>query len=185
MKKLIIYWHPNQKSYWSAIVESYKDWSEAVWHEVQIMDIYREYRQDFLEFVDTKNDESKKQIQDKISRADEVCFVFPMWNFEEPAIVKNFYDINFSKWFGYKVENGKSIWLLSGKSGRIITTAWVDSVFIRMLYKILFWIIWWNGRFGFCGMKYLWCSINLDTMNPKKDDQRKDFLTNIYRLWMK
>lgn len=185
MKKLIIYWHPNQKSYCSAIVESYKDGSESAWHEVEIIDIYREHKQSFLEFANNPNTETTKIIQEKISSADELCFVFPMRRFDVPAIVKNFYDINMNRWFAYKTENGKNIWLLTGKSWRIITTAGANSWFIKMLYKFVFYLVRWQWRIAFLWMNYLGTSINMDTMNPKKEDQRKSFLTYIYSLGMK
>ena len=184
MKKLIIYWHPNQKSYCSAIVESYKDWANTAWYETEIIDIYRDAKQSFLEFGNNTNSESTKIIQQQITSADELCFVFPIWNLDAPAIVKNFYDINFGKWFGYKVENGKNIWLLVGKSARVLCTAWAGPWFVRYIYKFIFWLVrWW--RLDFVGIKYIWSTINMDTMNPKKDTQRKDFLTYIYSLGMK
>lgn len=185
MKKLIIYWHPNEKSYWSAVVESYKDGASTAGYEVEVLDIYRDYKQDYLSFVDKTNDESRALIQSKIDSADEVCFVFPIRNFDAPAIIKNFWDVNFTKWYAYKNEDGKNIWLLKGKKGRIIATAGANSSVVKMLFKIVFYLVRWQGRFGFAWMDYLGTSINLDTVNPKNDSGRKNFLTYIYSLGMK
>jgi NAD(P)H dehydrogenase (quinone) len=40
-------------------------------------------------------DETTKKIQAKITWADELIFIFPIWWGDAPAIVKNFIDCNF------------------------------------------------------------------------------------------
>lgn len=185
MKKLIIYGHPNEKSFCSAIGESYKDGAIAAWYEVEIMDLYKNYSQNYLSFVDKTNAESTKLIQQKIDSADELCFVFPVWNFSEPAIVKNFWDVNFIKWYSFKNEDGKNIWLLKGKKGRVIMTAGADIRIVKFLLKIVSSIVRWQWRFGFSGMDNLWTDICLNAVNPQNDSGRKVFLTYIYSLGMK
>ncbi|MDF1682821.1 MAG: NAD(P)H-dependent oxidoreductase [Patescibacteria group bacterium] len=70
---------------------------------IDIIDLYKtNLKQDFLKYEDKK--EIKKEnitnsvtleIQEKISWADELIFIFPIWWGDMPAIMKNFFESNF------------------------------------------------------------------------------------------
>ena len=93
-------------------------------------------------------------FQDKISKSDELIFVFPYWWGGMPAILKNFIDWNFSKWFAFEYVNSRPKGLLINKVVKVFTTTGAPS-FIYML-------TWANRRLKktfqqqivqFCGMK--------------------------------
>lgn len=93
------------------------------------MNLYSEERkQDYLQ-LDHMNkaipDNKREEIQKKILWADELVFVFPLWNFDAPAIMKNWVDVNFSSGFAYRFKPGSLLphRFLKGKTARIIFTA--------------------------------------------------------------
>ncbi len=81
------------------------------------------------------DDPLREKHQEQITRADEICFFFPLWWFDCPAILKNWFDVNYTSGFAYKYRSGKAIpeKLLKGKSVRIFVTAGGPS----WLYKTL------------------------------------------------
>jgi len=95
----------------------------------------------------------REKIQEKILWADELVFFFPLWWGDMPAILKNFFDCNFTVGFAYKFE-GKLLprKLLSGKIARVFITADGSKLFQYLLCfplkKILQYVV-----LGFCGVK--------------------------------
>jgi putative NADPH-quinone reductase len=74
---------------------------------------------------------------DKIKAADHIVWVFPMWWFGYPAVMKGFIDRAFLPGITFKMIPGKSIpeKLLKGKTCRIIITSdtprWYDRFFMH------------------------------------------------------
>lgn len=122
---------------------------------VDVLDLYTtDLKQDFLTYEDKYSeviDPTRKKIQDKITWADEIVFVFPIWWWDAPAILKNFLDCNFTAWFAFKYVNGKAVGLLTGKSARIFTTSWAPGFFYSLLLRVPF--LWKMNRIQFCGIK--------------------------------
>ncbi|MBP7885490.1 NAD(P)H-dependent oxidoreductase [Patescibacteria group bacterium] len=62
------------------------------------MDLYESaWKQDYLLLDERRKplpDPYREQIQDKISRANEIVFCFPLRWFDAPAILKNRFDTN-------------------------------------------------------------------------------------------
>jgi NAD(P)H dehydrogenase (quinone) len=63
-----------------------------------------------------------KYYQDKMTKADEIVFVFPYWWGSFPAILKNFFDWNLSKDFAFKYVNSRPKGLLTDKTVKVFTT---------------------------------------------------------------
>ena len=127
-KKLIIMAQPSKKWFLWEIAKTYKSESEKYWDEIEILDLYdKKNFQPNLEFEDMKvlnEDPNRKLFQEKITNADELIFIFPIWWGNMPAIMKNFIDTNFEAGFAYKFQKGSSIpkKLLKWKSARVFTT---------------------------------------------------------------
>lgn len=174
MNKLIISANPSSEGFTHKIVSTFSELSEKNWDIIEIMDLYKtDLKQDFLRYEDKKEmwkDEITKQIQAKITWADEIIFVFPIWWGDTPAILKNFIDCNFGAGFAFQYEsNGKSIWLLKWKSARIIATSGAPSFFYTFLLHIQ--IMWNMNRIGFCGIKQKSFTVfgNMDSKKTNKD----------------
>ena len=130
MKILIIVAHPSLDGFCHKIVNQYKSGALETGKEVEILDLYNDERQNFLRFENVreiKSDPQRDNYQAKISAADELVFVFPLWWMGMPAILKNFIDINFSVGFAYKyvkfpIIHGRPVGLLKGRGARVFVT---------------------------------------------------------------
>jgi NAD(P)H dehydrogenase (quinone) len=88
----------------------------------------------------------------KITEADNIVFVHPMWWVSMPAIMKNFIDVNISARFAFKYVNGNPVGLLKGKTACVFITA--DGVLWKyMLIAMPFYTIWRFGVLELCGLK--------------------------------
>jgi len=133
---LIIVANPKIESFSFAMCKKYKKLAEWKWYNVEILDLYREKNQQHFFMFDDANKlkitSEMKYFQDKISKAEELVFVFPYWWGWMPAILKNFIDWNFSKWFAFEYVNWRPRGLLKNKVVKIFTTTWAP-YFIYML----------------------------------------------------
>ena len=123
---LIVVAHPKKKSFSFAMADTYKQTRESNGDTVEVVDLYRdENQQPFFNYDDANALEctkSMKYYQEKITKADELVFVFPYWWGGFPAIMKNFIDWNFSKGFAFEYVNSRPSGLLKGKDVKIFTT---------------------------------------------------------------
>lgn len=174
MNKLIITANPSTKWFTHAIANKFKELSVNNWDNVEILDLYKtNLKQEFLTFEDLNEkwiDETTKKLQEKITWADELVFVFPIWWWDMPAIMKNFYDSNFTAWFAFKYENWKPVWLLKWKTARIIATSWAPSFFYKIILHIQFF---WNmNRIWFCWLKQKSFTVFWDIDSDKIDKNK-------------
>lgn len=100
MKKLIITAHPNPKGFTHRIAREFIAVSEGAGHECFLMNLYEDARQQEYLMLGEDNkavpDAKRTAVQEKITWADELVFIFPLWNFDAPAVMKNRVDVNFS-----------------------------------------------------------------------------------------
>lgn len=154
MHSLIITAHPRTDGFTHQIASTYKKKQEDAWHTATILDLCStENAQSYVEFVSTNRiveDDTTKKMQALIASADELVWVFPVWWMDCPAIMKNFWDRNFTTGFAFKYNaNGKVDQLISAKTAKVYATAggpgWIIGFFMGLIWKM--------GRFGFLGMK--------------------------------
>lgn len=183
MKKLIITANPSTKWFTHVIAEKYIQLSKEKWVDTELLNLYTtELRQDFLTYEDKKelwNDITVKKIQEKILWADELVFIFPIWWWDAPAIMKNFIDCNFSAGFAFKYVKWRWVWLLTGKSARFIVTSGAPAFYNRFFLRIPF--FWRFSRIGFCWLKQKSFTIfgNIDRSKTDKNkylDEIKDLM---------
>ena len=156
MKKLIITAHPNPNGFTHKIAQTFKKSSEEK-HEIKVIDLYNEqFSQWFLSLNETnrpENDENRQMMQDMITRADELVFIYPLRRWDAPAILKNWFDTNMTQGFAFKY-TGKTLpeKLLSWKNARIFFTCWGPA---RVNYTLWLWhrLCWKFGRLGYCWIK--------------------------------
>lgn len=128
MKKIIIIAQPSKKWFLWEIALKYQEQSKLLWDKVEILDLYAKKNfQPNLEFQDMKTlnkDPKREKFQKKISNAEELIFIFPIWWGNMPAILKNFIDTNFEAWFAYKFQKWSPIpkKLLKWKTAKVFTT---------------------------------------------------------------
>jgi len=185
MKVLIVTAHPATEGFTHKIAKQYAQDKTDAGDDVFIMNLYKKkYAQPFLYFeYDQKGEHltvrGQKMIQEHITKADEIVFVFPIWWFGPPAILKNFLDQNFTAGFAYKYnKEGVRKELLEGKSARIFVTAdgpwWVYFVF-----RISIYVRWSQGVLGFCGITLHSLDIFSDMVKRRDDASRRAILQKV------
>lgn len=164
MKPLIILANPSKTSFSHALAEAYRDAASKYAEEITLLDLY-DIDQEFLSYESTtamkagnhNGGEKQKMVQKLLSECDHYVFIFPVWWASMPAILKNFFDVNFSAGFAFEFVSGKALpkKLLSGKTAELI----YHSDAPAFLYKLPFisgihirkHIA--NSILGFCGVK--------------------------------
>ncbi len=186
MKVLIVTAHPASKGFTHKIAKRYasvkKEYSKR--NEVFTMNLYnKRFAQPFLCYenikIDCKPTSAQKLIQSKILWADEIVFVFPIWWFGPPAILKNFLDQNFTSGFAYKYHNnGVRIELLEGRTARIFATADGPRL-IYFLFRIATSMRWKHGVLGFCGIDLKSFDIFPEMFKRTSEKQRNRMLQRV------
>ena len=127
MNYIIVLAHPNRESFSMAICNRLKLELEAKDHAVDMIDLYRDNFDPVLKAREldpaTKMnlDPDILDYQKRISRADEIVLVYPLWWMHMPAIIKGFIDRVFTSGFAYdQDEDGNFLFPLSDKRGNII-----------------------------------------------------------------
>ncbi|MDA3840255.1 MAG: NAD(P)H-dependent oxidoreductase [Patescibacteria group bacterium] len=185
MKSLIIKAHPASYGFTHKIAFEYKKGALESGKEVEIIDLYsEEYKQEYFSFEDLKNisrDPKRDLIQEKIKESDELVFVFPMWWWGAPAIMKNFIDTNFLAGFAYRFQkSGIPLRLLKGKTARIFVTSdgpWIFYFFFGMPVKK----VWKYGTFMTCGIKLKSFKL-FSSMRKANDKEKKKYLEKVYQI---
>lgn len=162
MKSLLIIANPSKTSFTHAMADAYKEKCRIAWWEVQIIDLY-DLNQNFLAYESTtelqkwnhNGGDKMIEVQKQITWCDEMVFFFPIWWWWAPAILKNFFDVNFSAGFAFQFVSGSSMpkKLLTNKTAKIFTTCdapaflYQCSFILGINLKKSFWksILWFCG----------------------------------------
>jgi NAD(P)H dehydrogenase (quinone) len=131
MKILIVYAHPNPQSLNHAILEAFTSGLSESGHTYEVMDLYAVRFNPCLDGGDLakltagKTPEDIRAQQEKVSRAEGIVFIHPVWWTGAPAILKGWIDKVFSMGFGYQFDEktGHPVGLLKHKKGLVINTA--------------------------------------------------------------
>jgi NAD(P)H dehydrogenase (quinone) len=128
VKYLIVYAHPNPKSFNHAILETISQELQKKKREFTVRDLYRIgfnpvlSTKDLLAIQNGAVPKDIKKEQNYISKADTLIFVFPIWWSAMPAMLKGYIDRVFSLGFAYDITEDEVIGLLKGKKVFIVTT---------------------------------------------------------------
>ncbi len=155
MKTLIITAHPSTHGLTHGIANVLKESREEKNGEVEILDLYKSsFQQNFLTFEnvrDIKTTPYVEALQAKITSADEIIFVHPLWWMSMPAIMKNFIDQNFTPRFAYQYKEGRRVGLLSPRTARVYITC-DGPKWVYALMGFPFFLSWICGTLAFCGL---------------------------------
>lgn len=182
MNHLIVYAHPNTKSFCHALTQQVAASYKMQGDEVVISDLYAMSFNPVLSDVDLAINgwepfgSEVRTEQDKIDRADVITFIAPIWWNGLPAILKGYFDRIFRKGFAYDNVNGRMQGLLVDKKFLFIFTTGEQESVLRVkgtLDAITRLVD--DGIAGFCGVAqsevYFLCGI------PRLSDaERKNIL---------
>ena len=139
---LIILGHPAKarQSFSEALAEAYLAGAQSAGHEVQFVSIAQLNFDPILHEGYQGNQPLEPDIadaQEKVRWAEHLVFVYPMWGYMIPALLKGFFERTFTPDFAYATKSNNPIkrGLLGGKSARIIQTTGMPSLVYRLLYR--------------------------------------------------
>lgn len=129
MNVLIVYAHPNPKSFNKAAVEYVHAEFKARGDEVRIKDLYAEKFNPILDVSQLAMQSEGKVPNDVIEEqaiiewADAIVIIYPLWWSGRPAILKGWFDRVLTNGFAFGFENGELRGFLSDKRALIVITA--------------------------------------------------------------
>lgn len=128
MNQLIVFAHPNQKSFCKGIVNTIETTSKESGYEIRVRDLYEIgfdpilKPDDFVALQSANIPNDIKTEQEHIKWADIITFVYPVWWSGFPAMLKGYVDRIFSYGFAYESVDGTPRGLLSGKKALLFCT---------------------------------------------------------------
>jgi len=191
MKTLLIIANPSKTSFTHAMADTYKKSAISQGHQVEVLDLY-DIDQDILYFESMdhlkKNDFNGGQkmidVQEKITWSEEMVYFFPIWWGNIPAILKNFFDLNFSAGYAFKFVRWKlqPDGLLAGRTAKVYCHGDAPAI----VYKIPVLGIHIKRYLGVailgtCGVK-LKKYMSVGWLRKKTDKQRRQILEKVSQL---
>jgi NAD(P)H dehydrogenase (quinone) len=188
MKVYIVYTHPNPGSFNHGLLESLSAGLTEAGHEVTVSDLYADGFKAELDakelagLADGKVSDDVRAYQEKILAADAMAFIFPIWWFGPPALLKGWFDRVLSRGFAYDFGPAGLMPKLKVKKALVLATAggmekmYTDLGFTNAINKTLV-----NGTLQFCGIYNIKFRIFHDCLNCN-DQFRQDFLAEARKL---
>jgi len=196
MKYLIIFNHPYEKSYCSAILNAAADGIAAAGNSVDIINLDKDKFDPVItaEYLDkyrreSIDDPAIMDYQERINNADSLVFICPIWWEAMPALMKGWIDKVITKGFAYDVDKSgafpKFYPLISHiKEITLITTMDSPGIVYRLIFGNAVKKIFINGTFRKIGVKNVrW--ISFDRVNSISNQKRRDRLESIRKYFKK
>lgn len=162
MRVLLVYAHPNPNSFNRAMLEACQAGLEASGHQVRIKDLYQENFDPVLRaehLAELQQGVIPQKIaheQEALLWAEGLVFIYPLWWFDRPAILKGWFDhvLTNGTAFEYSPEGVKG--LLPCQRALVLITAGGDEEYFRktdaehLIYRPVT-----DGTLAFCGIPHI------------------------------
>ncbi len=187
MKKvLIINGHPDKESFNWALAESYKKGAISGSARVETINLSELQFDPNLKYgyrIPYALESDLEMAIKKIKEAEHLVWVFPMWWYGIPALLKGFIDRTFLPGITFKYQKGKLFpdKLLKGKTARIIVTADTVSWYNSLVMKNPAINQFKKGVLEFCGVKPVKVTY-LAAVKDSTEKQRDQWLTKVNLL---
>lgn len=162
MRYLLIYTHPNPRSFNAAIRQAIERRLQSEKHELVVRDLYALKFNSLLsgdDFASFQKGNVPPDIlaeQEHIKKADILVFVHPIWWFGMPGILKGYVDRVFSYGFAYTMTDNGPKGLLTEKKVIILnTTGGLEKDYQQFGFNAALKTTMEAGIFEFCGMTVL------------------------------
>jgi NAD(P)H dehydrogenase (quinone) len=126
---LAVFAHPRRDSFSGAILDSLQSGLTKAGHTVEVADLYREgfdprlHPEDYAQFESLPMPPDVLAEQKRVERADALAFVFPVWWWSLPAMLKGWIDRVFSSGWAYDFTPGHSRGLLRDRPTLVLCAA--------------------------------------------------------------
>jgi len=182
MKVLIVFTHPNSSSFNHALLDNISDGLNQAGHEVKIKNLYQENFNPVLDSNDLSQlhqGEIPQRIakeQKELLWAEGLVFIYPLWWFTPPAMLKGWFDVVLSNGVAFEYSDQGAKGLLKHKKALVLITAgaskkyFEDNDVLEISYRPLT-----DGTLDFCGVKDISEEIYYDIVNCS-DEERSEIL---------
>ncbi len=187
MKKvLIINGHPDKESFNWALAESYKQGAMSESALVETLNLSELQFDPNLKYgyrIPYALEPDLEMAIEKIREAEHLVWVFPMWWYGLPALLKGFIDRTFLPGITFKYQKGKLFpnKLLKGKTARIIVTADTVSWYNSLVMKNPAINQFKRGVLEFCGISPVKVTY-LSVVKDSSEKQRLQWLAKVNQL---
>ncbi|EHT04845.1 hypothetical protein HMPREF9694_05590 [Klebsiella michiganensis] len=126
MKYCVIYAHPNPSSFSHAIKQRVVEIIESHEDTYELIDLYQDNfnpvlnSDDFIALQNGKVLPEVEQYQQQVANADHLIFIYPIWWYGQPAILKGWIDRVFSWGFAYRDDENGFTPLLTDKKATLL-----------------------------------------------------------------
>lgn len=192
MKKiLVIKGHPKEEGFCNALADRYIKGARAARNKVEVVSIKDLCLERFIKFEHKKSPDLPLdfiKVQNLITWADHLVFVYPIWWATPPALMKLFLEIVLTPGFAYKykapIHGIIPSWdkLLVGKTARLIATMDSPSIYYKWVlrdpsFKMM------KANLNFCGINSVKRSY-FGSVKLSSDEKKKKWLEKAYRAGM-
>jgi len=161
MHVLVVFAHPRRESFTGAVLDSLlTGFREAGTHSIEIADLYREnfesrfQPEDYAQFRGETMPEEVRREQQRFDRCDAVAFVFPVWWWSFPAVLKGWVDRVFCEGWAYTFEPGVSRGRLKDRPTLLVGVAGSrESTYKKYGYGEAMRVQIDVGILGYCGLR--------------------------------
>lgn len=188
MKVLLVYAHPNPLSFNHALMEAVAGGLREAGHEVRVKDLYAEGPKVTLDAADFQGilagrvPEDIRREQAEVAWAEGLVFVYPVWWFSMPAILKGWIDRVFLNGFAFEIGPEGPRGLLRHRKALVFTTtggleeAYAQGMGRELLLKPIT-----DGTLRFCGIQEVSARVFYGVPSAT-ENQRKAMLADAARL---
>lgn len=182
MKVLIVFTHPNSSSFNHALLDKVSKGLVQSGHEIKVKNLYQENFNPVLNSEDLSQlhqGEIPERIaneQKELLWAEGLVFIYPLWWFTPPAMLKGWFDVVLSNGVAFEYTNEGANGLLKHKKALVLITAGANEEYfdqtdsLEISYRPLT-----DGTLGFCGVKEVSHHIYYDIVNSS-DEKRATIL---------
>ena len=188
MKILIVFTHPNPNSFNHALLEKISAGLKQSGHEVRVKNLYQEKFNPVLDSEDLSqlhDDNIPKRIaaeQEQLLWADGLIFIYPLWWFTPPAMLKGWFDVVLSNGVAFEYSDKGAKGLLKHKKALVMITAGASEDWfqqnnaLEISYRPIT-----DGTLAFCGIENVSHEIYYDIVN-RSDEERAEILQQAEEL---
>jgi len=186
---LIINAHPNKDSFCHALAQRYLSGAESSSAEVKLINLIDLEFDPILKIANSQEADLEPDIlsvQEEISKANHLVFVYPNWWGTYPALLKGFFDRVFTSGFAFHYRSKTQLpeKLLTGRSARVIVTMDTPAWYYSLGYNKPGHNSIKKSILGLCGIS----PVKITTLSPIRnstEEQRKKWLKKVEMLGKK
>ena len=189
MRVLIVYAHPVARSFNRAILEAATRGLTEAGHEVKLADLHAEQFQsamteaDFAQFENQPMPDDVLREQARVEWSDAIVFIFPLWWWSIPGILKGWIDRVMSYGWAWLDPSDPDSGSLKSRKLLVLTTAGASAGQLsKRGYDTAFHTQLNIGTWDYCGFKDVTTKIFHEVHHETPEELRKSYLNEAYTL---